>query len=249
MLGKAPMVGEEKGVTRARVRRRKSRRCAVRRNRSGPGQAANEADVSAATEELQLEIQILARNLANLGEDLLRQEGIVDCAEKECRAANALEEAQRARSRVVVVRVPKAVHGRGHDIVEVIESPRAAQGLAIEQARIPRQLRGGLPPEGAEKVTLVETRETSRDVARAALQIVRHGNGCRSAHAVGERLTALAEPLEQHISAERDPAEQDRRGGKLLENPTQRKGEVGGLAGMIESRGLIRLRSAAPKEQ
>src|SRR5256885_9197915 len=65
----------------------------------------------------------------------------------------------------------------------------------------------------------------------ATLQVEWDGNRRRGENTIRKRRRALAEPLQQHVSAERDAAEDDRSGGEFLEDTADREGEIACLAG------------------
>ena len=83
----------------------------------------------------------------------------------------------------------------------------------------------------------------------ATLQVEWDGNRRRGENAIRKRRRALAEPLQQHVSAERDAAEDDRSGGKFLEYTADREGEIACLAGVVKAGGAILLGTTPTKDQ
>src|SRR5256885_13119992 len=82
----------------------------------------------------------------------------------------------------------------------------------------------------------------------ATLKVEGDENRRRGANTIRKRRRALAEPLQQHVSAERDAAEDDRSGGKILEYTADREGEIACLARGGKAGGAIFFGPPPPKK-
>jgi len=100
----------------------------------------NKADVSTALSELDDQARILACDLGNFIEHGRRQKGIVPGTQQERRPSNASQKMQRARTGVVVVRVPESVNRTGNGVVEVVKRTCSVQSNGIEEFRISLEL-------------------------------------------------------------------------------------------------------------
>jgi len=205
--------------------------------------------VSAFGKELHLEVRIATGNASNLLEDLAREKRIVDRAEEERPDANSREKSNRARTRVIVVRVGKAMDRSRDNVIKVIQRARRKHALTSREIGIVLQLCERLPPQRLQEMSLIHAREPAIDVARGAGQVEGHGYGSRSDHAAINGLAVFTEPLEQHVSAKGDTNEQKWRNEVDCQQPPGDSVDVAGVPGMIESGAAIRFATATTKQQ
>ena len=150
---------------------------------------------------------------------------------------------------VVVVRALESMDRRRDDIIEVIQRPRAPERYRVEQTRIPLELGLRFRTQSSQKVSRVYAREPAFDEPGPALEIERDGDRCRAADLAGRSITALAEPLEQHVAAERKPRQHEWLAGMLTHQPVHDEVQIGRLSRMIESPRPRDLAVAATKDQ
>ena len=116
----------------------------------------DESDVAAMRRELEGECWVVASNAANVVEHGCREERIVHRAQKKGRPPNSLKPRQRARPRIVVVRVRETVHGRRHGVVELVDRLSALESACVEKAGICQQLCARFLSQRAQEVAIVD---------------------------------------------------------------------------------------------
>jgi hypothetical protein len=84
---------------------------------------------------------------ANVVEHLARQEGIVDCAQKQCRYSNTGEKPNRTRTPVIISGIRETMNGRSHGIIEIVNGSGAVKTLPRHQIRVLFELRECFPSE------------------------------------------------------------------------------------------------------
>ena len=103
----------------------------------------------------------------------------------------------------IVVGVAKPVHGRREDVVEGVQIPCFAQGLAIKQARVLLQLAHRLGDHRAQKHACVHLPiESSTNGMATGRQIQGRAHRCHRAHRGSRRLPVLTRPSHQGVSAQ-----------------------------------------------
>ena len=140
---------------------------------------------------------------------------------------------------------------RGEHIVERGQIARGGQARSVEQARMLRQLGGGLGLHGAQEHAGVDLPvEAAPDGAPAGRQIERRANRRHGANALRCGVTRLAGPAQQRIAAQRHADRQQRAaaaglltGVKALQQPV----DLGPVARVVGTRRAVQLARAAAK--
>jgi hypothetical protein len=122
--------------------------------------------MTTAFDELEVQMRVLLGDRANIVEHVARQEGVVDGAEQQRRDPHSRQPADRARSRVVILRVGKAVKRRGDRVVERIQRPQSVEPRCRDPLGKCRLLDGGLAAQGAQKAGLIHAGKSAVDVSR-----------------------------------------------------------------------------------
>src|SRR5687768_9713249 len=123
-----------------------------------------------------------------------------------------------------------------HDVIELLERPDTVQSSGVEEVRMPDELLSCLGDERSEEKPLVDMREAMREIPATAGEIEWHGHSDSTAYRCGNlTVRSLTEPLEQHVPAERDASQTDRRIRAFGDNASEGEIEVRRLAGVIES--------------
>jgi hypothetical protein len=174
---------------------------------------------------------------------------IVVGADQERRHTHGAEEVNGARPSVVIVRVGKAVNWRCDDVVESIQGTGGLDRFARHEVRKAIELGQSLSAQRLQEMALIDARESSIDVSAGASEIERNGHGGCAANPIVDRSTELAQPLQQHIPAERDTDKEEGRIVIVREQSPRDRIDIAGFAGMIESTGAIGLAATATKQQ
>ena len=180
-----------------------------------------------------------------------RQKGIIVRAQQQRRTTNRRQEPQRAGAPIVVARVRESVDRRRHGVVEV------EQACAPARARSHRTIRDRARAcmrafaRRVRRKCFVYTRANPCSMNRAPRS---RSNGTDTAAAPRTSLReldpALAEPLQQHVAAERK-AREHRAAGSGCSRTSRRTTtvEIRRLAGVIQPTRARHLAVARPKDQ
>src|SRR5260221_5115938 len=125
------------------------------------------------------EMLVVAGFRRNSLEHVGRQEGVVERAEQQRRHGDAAQVLVRGGLGVVVVGIWETVNGVSHRVVKVIQRARPIERRHIKETGETIELSTGFGLERPKKVPGVETGEAAFDVAGAALEVERYGDGGR----------------------------------------------------------------------
>ena len=170
--------------------------------------SADESDVAAVFHELELEAIVSAAMAAHFIEHRCSGERDRRSRSAGASVAESGSGTERAGPRIVVVRIGKAMNRRRDSVVELVDRFGAFELGLVEQIRISLELRQRLSAQRPEEMSVVDSRESGRDVARSALQVIRHGDRRRADDSVIDGIAAFAEELEQDVPAERHAGQQ-----------------------------------------
>ncbi len=137
------------------------------------------------------------------GQALGGNEGIVARVQHEVRHAHVAKQRLGRRARPVVDRVAEAVHGRGVQVVELVEVARAPQHVDVDRVAEALRLVARLVLQRREEHPRVQQVEAAPDRVPAGDEVERRADR-RGGGDEARLLAALAEPLREHVAAERD---------------------------------------------
>lgn len=211
--------------------------------------ATHETDMTTTARELDAEKAVFMRHQRNINKRHGGQKRIVEGAEQEGGKANGIEELPCARPGVVVSRIIEAVHWCSDRIVEVEQRPGVQKLFNVEQIRVPGQFCECLSAQRTEKVPGVDAGESPLDATGAEFEVERGGDGCCGLELSGKVCAPLAEPFEQHVTAEREPGQHEWALGILPNEAMDDHVEIGGFARMVKSGTARHGPVASPEDQ
>src|SRR5580692_7207832 len=212
-----------------------------------PRRSHHEADVPAVGHELQRQCRSRCGDRAHFPQYCGRQKRIVRGAEQQRGDADPRQESDCARSLVIVIGAPESVNRRGHRIIELVDRARPGKPDGIREIGVLLELRECLAFERTQEARLVHPGESLSDVARATREIEWDGHRGGAPHLGGKIDAALAEPFEQHVAAEREAGEDQRRAGMLARQMLDDERQVTRLAGVVKAARAIEGAGARPE--
>jgi len=141
------------------------------------------------------------------------------------------------------------VERRGDRCVVRREGAGGAHARRVERGGEAARLRERLPAEPAEEALAVDPVPEAPGVERAggAEQVEGDRDAGAGPDLGGQGVAALAQVLRHHVAAEREAGEDERTAGPLGREARHDRGEIAGVAGVVEAREPVRRPGAAPE--
>ncbi len=173
-------------------------------------------------------------------------EWIVASVQHEVRHAHVAKQRLGRRARPVIDRVAEAVHGRGVQVVELVEVARASQHVDVDRVTEALRLVARLVLQRGEEHLRVQQVEAASDGVSPGDEVQRRAD--RRGGGDEPRLrAALAEPLGEHVAAERDADGVQRRGRPACAESAQHPVALLRVARVISTEQQVRFTRAAAK--
>ena len=134
-------------------------------------------------------------------------------------------------------------------VIKSVDRFRALEVRGVEQPGISLELCERLSAQRTKKMPIVDSRESGRDMTRSALQVVGHGDRCRTDDSVINALPRSPRNLSKTLPSSDRPANSMGHSAALAETRSSANAEIAGFARVIESRSAIGLIAAAAKNQ
>jgi hypothetical protein len=217
---------------------------AHRRGRHGAPPSTT-ACVAAAARELRQ--QERRRRHRRVRQDLRATQRVVDGGQQQHRPPDRRQERTAALGRVVVGPVAKPVRRRRDHVVEPRERAAAAQRVEIEATRMLGVLLPRLRQQRAQEVARDRAAVALVALPRTNAQIERRRHRRRGDDGRGRAGALFAEPLQQHVAAERVAERQQRGARKSLAERAHDEVEVGGLAAVVGAARAIEHAATRPE--
>jgi hypothetical protein len=173
-----------------------------------------------------------------------RHERIVARIQHEVRHAHVAEQRLGRASRPVVERVAEPVHRRGVQVVERVQVARPPQHVGVDRVAEPLRLVARLGFQRREEHPRVHAVEAAPDRMAAGDEVERRADRCRGGDEARLR-AALAEPLRQHVAAERDADRVQRSRRPARVQPAQHPVPLFRVARVIRAQQQVRFAGAA----
>src|SRR6478672_10969136 len=162
----------------------------------------HEADMAAGLMNFDVQSRIVPRGRHDTIEHLCRQERIIPGTEQQSWPPDACEELHGTGTGVVVDGASESMQRCGNHVVEREKRVCTLERVAVDRAGVRPKLCACLGAKSPQKVPTVYTSESTFDVPRAPLEVVRYRNSGCASYLYWSLRSLLTKPFEQHVSPE-----------------------------------------------